>query len=152
MSEGFIQSRVYLVGPISGCTYEEATNWRRLVTEVLKAKNHLVFDPMSGKEELKQEEKIVLAYEEHLMAKADHIFLADLHRVRQSDVLFCNLLDIKGFTVGSLFEIGFGYALNKAIIVIANDKMITDHPFIKNSAFVASSVEEGLTILDRIMK
>lgn len=144
--------KVYLVGPISGCTYKEAAGWRSTVTKAIEFYGYSVFNPMTGKDHLKDEDKIILSYEDHLMSKGDHIFQADLHRVRHSDILFCNFQDLKGYTIGSFFELGYGYALNKAIIVVATDKMIVEHPFIKNSALVAPSIDTGVEILKKLVK
>lgn len=144
--------KIYLVGPILGCTYAEACEWRDIVTKKIELLGHTVFNPMIGKDHLKNEDVIWNAYEDQLMSKNDHIFQADLHRVNHSDILFCNFSNLKTYTLGSFFEIGYGYALRKTIIVVSQDKKVTEHPFIKNSALVASSIDEGITILQALVK
>lgn len=144
--------KVYLVGPISGCSYEEASNWRETATRLIESRGHSVFNPMAGKDCLKSEDNIAFSYEDHLMLKSTHIFQADLHRIKHSDVLFCNLQNLKGYSIGSFFEIGYGYAMNKVIIIVTDDKTIAEHPFIKNSSFVVYSIEEGIKILEVLTK
>lgn len=142
--------KVYLVGPISGCTYEEATGWRKMVTERIKSLGYTIFDPMKGMDHLKNKSKIMGSYENDLIAKDDHIFQADLYRIRQADILFCNFSNLKRYSVGSFFEVGYGHALNKSIIIVATNKMIVEHPFIKNSALVAPSIDKGIQILESL--
>jgi nucleoside 2-deoxyribosyltransferase len=141
---------IYLIGPISGCTFTEATQWRNDLQIPLAQNGWTVLDPMRGKNHLSAEEKIVLSYEDHIVSRSDSIFQTDLFRVRQADVLLCNLTSMPGHSIGTFMEMGYGHALGKIIIVIANDPMVVKHPFIVNSSIVVSTVEEALQVLHNI--
>lgn len=66
----------------------------------------------------------------------------DLNDIKNSDVLLCNFLFVpERQMIGSLFEMGYAYSLGIPIIVVATDKMITEHPFIK---YVALEVVDDI--------
>lgn len=91
-------SRIYLCGPINGCTDDEANNWRTAVKDFFKD----TLDPMvrdyRGKE--------AVAYRE--------IVDLDKRDVRDSDII---LVNYDKPSVGTSMEVFYAWTLGKPIIV-----------------------------------
>lgn len=91
--------KVYLCGPINGCTDEECKDWR----EAVKARLPDTLDPMRrdyrGVEDQKFEE----------------IVEGDIEDIRGSDVL---LVNCSGPSWGTAMEIFFAHQLDKPVLVV----------------------------------
>jgi hypothetical protein len=121
--------KIYLCGPIGGCTDEECKNWRDMVTK----QGYETIDPMRrdyrGREgdfskEIVEEDKI-------------DIF--------QSDMLLVNYIKP---SVGTSMEILFAWEQNKTIIVVT-PKGTSISPWLKyHSHYIVNSFPEALKILD----
>lgn len=116
---------IYLAGNITGESYEEATLWRRQVTELI-GDRAVVLDPMRGKENLSS--LTVIGPSD---GDTEAIFHRDLEDVKSSDILLAYL---SGPSIGTLFELGYAYALGKHVIVCLEGPMrrYSQHPFLKH--------------------
>lgn len=144
-------SRVYLAGGITGNSYEEATEWRRQVADVVERHNGVVLDPMRGKDELKGVSSIAIAYPNNDPTKNSRtVFSRDLADVEQCDIFFVNFYTVK--SVGTPFELGYAYALGKHIISIAPEPL-AQHPFIRESAdLVFTDFDAALIYLEHCLQ
>lgn len=97
--------RVYLGGPINGCTDEEATGWREAVKPLLAAKGYEWLDPMVRDYRGREMEPGI----------AEEIVINDKADIRKCDVL---LMSCPKPSVGTSMEIFHGFTRNKEIIAV----------------------------------
>lgn len=131
---------IYLCGPIAGLSYAEATEWRGEATDYLTAMGLEVYDPMRGKEKVKE------AFGDraipHNHQSFEDPFKRDMHDLAWCDYVFV-YFPLPAPSVGSLVEIGVAYGWGKHIIVVTPEPEFA-HPFIKGVATVmAKTLEEG---------
>jgi len=137
---------VYLAGPIFGMSYVNATKWRNEASEILKDAGYSVYNPMSNKEHLKDEDFITT----DPLKAARQIVEEDLWRVRNSDILLVNM-NGDNMSIGTMFEIGYARALNKMLIIVAdNDSVYATHDFISENSIVVSSMSQALDIITNL--
>lgn len=149
--------RVYLAGPITGQTWEGATDWREAWIERLRGTFTMVgVSPMRGKDYLKPEIEangnVFHATEYatlHPMSSRSGIFRRDTFDVRTCDILLANFLDCgERISIGTIFEIGLAWSLGKYIIVVMDEENIHNHAFITEAAsVVVDSLDEALNVL-----
>lgn len=112
---------IYLAGPITGLTHDEARHgWRKEFSALLPEHIHCN-SPMRGKEFLK--DIGVLGSDQsqytHPMTTASGITTRDFNDVKTCDAMVACFLESGGVLSGGTFmEYGFAYALQKPIIVI----------------------------------
>ena len=116
---------VYLVGGISNNSYDEATEWRRYAATRLNGAGIETLDPMRDKSKDLWEDYA----DNHTVEGFDtaDIFTRDLADINRSTILLVNLETVR--SVGTPFEMGYGYAHNKLLFIVA-PKALHTHPFI----------------------
>lgn len=102
-----MRKTVYLAGPITGLTFEEAKGWRDDVTQQLGDTWHCL-SPLRGKEHCD-------LGSEPLPSNFDgggDAVRRDLHDIRRSQAVLLNLLDTPIPSIGTMCELGYakGYA------------------------------------------
>jgi nucleoside 2-deoxyribosyltransferase len=97
--------RVYLGGPINGCTDEEANGWRELVKPVIAELGHVWVDPMVRDYRGREMEPGIAA----------EIVENDKADVESCDVL---LMNCPKPSVGTSMEIFYGWTLGKRVIAV----------------------------------
>lgn len=97
--------KVYLGGPINGCTDEEATGWREAVKEILDERGIDWLDPMVRDYRGREMEPGI----------ASEIVENDKADIRECDVL---LMNCPAPSVGTSMEIFYGWTLAKLIIAV----------------------------------
>jgi len=100
--------RIYLGGPINGCTDEEANGWRDEAKAVIEAAGHEWIDPMSRDYRGREMEPGI----------AQEIVKGDLEDINACDVL---LMNCPKPSVGTSMEIFYGYQAGKRVIVVVPD-------------------------------
>jgi nucleoside 2-deoxyribosyltransferase len=122
---------VYLSGPISGLSYDDATKWRNVVADTLDAFGIKSLDPMRDKESLMGE--ALLGADTVVKRGIDprDIFIRDLTDVMRCDVMLVNLTQ-RIDSIGTIMEIGWARAgLGKFIILVTTPELEKQlHPFI----------------------
>ncbi len=91
--KGSPNAMVYLAGPITGLTYDTATDWREMARGFLETYNITGISPMRAKEYLGAEKRIEGSYEDTALSSAKGITTRDRWDVSRSDVMLVNLLD-----------------------------------------------------------
>jgi nucleoside 2-deoxyribosyltransferase len=140
---------IYLCGPISGLTWEEATRWR---IDVTKRLNGLctILSPLRNKEKFLKDVGVIEGAYEHLLTTPDAVVTRDLFDVRQADALLVYNPPSYKMSIGTPFEMGYAAALQKPIIVVLHpDDPLRKHPFILDLPFgvVVASIREAITYL-----
>jgi nucleoside 2-deoxyribosyltransferase len=139
--------KVYLIGPITGLSYKECTDWREYARKVLAKRRILGISPLRGKPYLRGKRKILPAYPMPL-STAKGITTRARFDVRRCDLLLANLLEAEEISRGTLIEYGWADALGKPIItVMEKEGNPHDHPVVRElSGYVVNTLESGLAI------
>ena len=144
---------VYLIGPIGGLSYADATQWRIDARPILEDMGFEVLDPMSGKECLKGDKSIGVGLKNAPFVENGYIYHSDLHRVNRADFLLSNLLKMSDKqSIGTFFEYGYGAAKDKTIITVTADPYMAKHPFIVSSSIVVPDMDTAYELLTKMMR
>lgn len=155
--------RVYLAGPISGLTYEEAIERRKLAVKLL-APIHAI-SPMRGKEELKGREIVgnAAGYANltHPFNQPGGIVARDRYDVTNCEAI---LMDLEGsrrtgqISIGTMVELGWADMLRRPVVVVWGSQTLEnwenphEHIFVRQLAgFHVETLEEACDILKKIL-
>jgi len=136
-------NKIYLAGPITGCSYEDARHgWREEFDEELSGYNIAasLCSPMRGKDNLMGVSSIPgMAHELEGLAevsKPKGIIGRDFNDVANSDLVVANFLGATRVSIGTAWELGVAFALRKPyIIVLEADKTnLHEHAFLTENA------------------
>ena len=127
--------RVYLCGPINGCSDEECKDWREYVKTKIGAQNTL--DPMRRDYRGKELE----AYRE--IVELDKIDVA------ASDVI---LVNYDKPSVGTSMEILYAWQIGKPIIVVCKQDTVISPWMRYHSHFIVNSFEEAIAKISLVLQ
>ena len=143
---------VYAAGPIAGCTWDEAVDWRDWAKSQLPEVDFR--SPMRGKEFLKELERTIPtggeAVQSHHLATAavdaaisspHAIVVRDAWDVALANVLLVNLLPSTALgksSIGTMFELAWTWKAQKPAVVVMEEGDINpnSHPFVREAAYV----------------
>src|SRR4051812_12682585 len=103
---------VYLAGPITGLSFDNAVNWREEF--IAKLPSEIVgLSPLRGKDYLEGEPSIAACYENAglVLSCERGITTRDYNDVKRSDVIVVNLLGAQKVSIGTVMEIAWAKAL-----------------------------------------
>jgi nucleoside 2-deoxyribosyltransferase len=122
---------VYLAGPITGLTYDEAIDWRGGVEKVLRDYGVHPLSPLRGKDYLRplgvlddagdMEKSAYAMNEDWPLSTPKGITVRDRNDVRTCDAVLVNLLGAERVSVGTVIEIAWADAY-RVPSVIAMEK------------------------------
>ncbi len=143
--------KVYLAGPITGLTYQEASlGWRKEFAQMLAdgpdGDSFLCYSPMRGKAFLEGVGKLEGHYDGNPMSTRGAITGKDKNDVYTSDVIVANFLESQGnFSVGTAVEFGWADAWSKPVIMVATpDDPHYKHPMLSRIAgWIVSNLEDA---------
>lgn len=118
---------VYLAGPITGLTYDGASDWREHAKTVLEqGGGTLALSPLRGKEFLRSIGVITGTGEEYqhlsVLSTGRGITTRDRFDATRCDVLLVNLLGAKQVSIGTVMEIAWADAKRIPIVCAMEDK------------------------------
>ena len=146
-----ITPSLYLAGPITGCSWEGATDWRSNVSGVLEPYGIKCLSPLRGKQYLLQELSIADRYDQHVMSTAKAIFARDMFDVERTTGLFVNLIGAKKVSIGTVMEISFAWSLRHPVIIVMEKDNIHHHSMLEaTSGWVVEDINEGIEIAKKI--
>lgn len=150
--------KIYLAGPITGLSYNSATNWR---LEAIKWFNEFdnieVYSPMREKDYLEGIDDLQADCDVYsklsCLSSNRGVFTRDYFDVTTSDIILVNLLGAKRVSIGTMFEYGWAWAARKPIITAIEDSgNIHDHGFVKEATgFRVNDIIEGYKIAKKIL-
>lgn len=140
------QLTVYLSGPMTGKTLEEAAIWRDHATAVLAGKGMRVLSPLRGKTmTLPRNEPLRPGAYRRASIRDEALFCRDRNDVENCDVVLCNLQGADAVSIGSVFELAWANEFRKFLVVVVDKESAHDHAFIRTAATViVRSLDEGL--------
>ena len=144
---------VYLAGPMTGLTHEEADGWRSnaLLHDILNKNGWQILSPTDAKEKPWLMEK----YAENVMpARVPHALerrevQLDLDHIHAASAIIANLQGAKIVSIGTVCEVAYAYAIGTPIIVVDDDDSLHDHMFIRQMA--ASTVADLSAAVDKLL-
>ncbi len=146
---------VYLCGPITGITYEEAEEgWRVRARKYFEDLGIEVLSPLRGKYFLKGQGEIRDSAElKELIASTKGIVTRDKNDCFTAGVVLANLTGAGRVSIGSMFEYGWASAWNKPIVTIIEPKgNIHEHSFIREvSGFCTPSEDEAYWLVASLL-
>lgn len=137
---------VYLCGPITGLSYEEAQKgWREQVAHHLRLiRDVVIVSPMRSKQHLEGAEDLSPLGGPHLLGTPRAIVTRDRYDVRRSVLIFANFIDADRVSIGSVWELGWANAWNIPIICCVEAGSLHDHAFVREMAWTCPTVEQGI--------
>lgn len=134
--------KVYLAGPMTGLTLEEAEGWRKRAAEVLEAPRgplgylaafFTCFSPLRGKEFLRYAGEMTSAGP--AKAGGDRgIYRRDKWDVERADVVLANFTGARTVSIGTMFELAWAAQAGKYIVVVMEPGNLHDHAFVRQAA------------------
>lgn len=152
---------IYLAGPISGLTYNEATKWRNDITNELGRFGIKCLDPLRSAIHLRNSEGLLSDCEiqegtqpaVEAMSTSKGVVVRDKFDATRCDVLLVNLLGAKKVSIGTCVEIGWANANDIPIVLVMEKSNIHNHAFIRESAsFITESLSDSVYIIKAILK
>jgi hypothetical protein len=147
---------VYLAGPISGCSYEGATDWREYVISNLPDSIRGL-DPMRGKKYLKDEVSLDSklqedVYTEAAETRAKGVLTRDRFDVMRSDLIFVNLLRAKRVSIGTVMEIAWADIWRIPVVVVMEEDNIHQHGMLTEAVgFIIDNLDDGIQLIRDIL-
>lgn len=140
----------YLAGPITGCNYDQCTEWRQWFVEEIPQIE--CYDPMRAKLFLADEPEIEGSYD-NFLATAQSIVARDMFDCHRCDVLLVNLLGATMVSIGTVFEIAWAYRAQKPIVLVMEKTgNIHEHPFLDIChGFRVDNLEDAVTAVKAIL-
>lgn len=137
--------RVYLVGPISGLSYQQAIDWRSRANQALAEHGIETICPLRNTEILEGEEALEQEYSAWLWTQARAIVHRSLYDVRRSDAILANFLGAQQRSMGSIVELAVAYERHIPIVVVMEQGNPHDHIFIREMAtVVVDDLDSGI--------
>ncbi len=143
--------KVYLAGPISGCSYNEVTTWRYEVRKKLDDHNIKCYSPMRGKNYLSKEEKLQDSYSDHTMSSITGINVRDYNDCRNADAILVNFLGADKVSIGTCMEIAWARAFQIPCVIIMEEGSIHDHGMLTYGAIISRSIEDGIDSIVQLL-
>lgn len=120
----------YLAGPITGCSFEECTDWRKKFAELCPSVE--CFSPLRGEIKWEGERDSDPRADDDLLFHDSGIMTRDYFDCKRCDFIVLNLLEAKRATIGSCMELAWGYEWQKPVITIMEPEgNIHDHPMVR---------------------
>lgn len=146
--------RIYLAGAISGCSYEEAGQWRKQVAKYFQqfpnpdgVPAYTVLDPMGDKDELAKEQAIRVTPLNGLYTNDKAIVARDKFSVLSSDIVLANLSYGQNPLIGTSVEIGWADMANIPVIAVCPKNSRFDHPFTRELCYCVDTLEDALMVI-----
>jgi len=147
--------KIYLAGPITGLTWDEATIWRKQVSSELAQFGIECFSPLRFKNFLSHLDKqlpIQNSYPDFGLSTPRGITTRDRWDATRCDVMFVNFLGAKKVSIGTVMEIAWADLKRIPVIVIMEPDNIHHHAMIHESiGFVVETIDEAVETVKALL-
>lgn len=149
--------KVYLAGPITGCSCGTCTNWRDGVKDALtdiSGGRIEGFSPLRSKEYLANEAVIQDFYPDTLsvMSTQRGIFHRDRLDVKTSNLVFVNMIGATQVSIGTVMEVAWADAWGIPIVYVIDKDNIHDHSMMREACpFTIDNFEEAVLMTAKIL-
>jgi nucleoside 2-deoxyribosyltransferase len=145
--------KVYLAGPITGLTFEDAQGWRDIAARSLAPEIN-AFSPLRNKTFLSGRGAIhSKPYLGVAMATDRGIMTRDHWDCLTADLILVNFLGARYPSIGTAMEIGFAFAYRKPVVAIMeHEGNVHDHGMIREAiGYRTHDFDEALEIVRAIL-
>lgn len=146
---------VYLAGPITGLSYDGATDWRNTIADkMLKHHSIVGLSPMRNKDYLLEVTSLGDTYDEKIMSSQRGITARDRFDCTRADAVLFNLLGAEQVSIGTVMEVAWADAHRiPAVLVMEKEGNPHEHAMLRECCpFRTDCLEEGLETIVRILK
>lgn len=123
--------KIYLAGPINGCTDVECKDWRSFVTSQLM--DHKIINPMRRD------------YRGSEWSRINEIVVLDKIDIKNCDMFFANCPKP---SVGTSMEMFYAHSLNKLIVTVVPENVVQSPWLIYHSTVIFTSLKEAVNWVD----
>jgi len=146
---------VYLCGPITGMTYDNARfGWRHYMAEMLTDLDIDCLSPMRFEEELATETTLkAVGYEDNIFASARGIVARDRFDTQRADLVVSNLLGAKRVSIGSMIEFGWCDSMRIPLVCIMEPEgNVHEHAMVNEMIdFRVTNLDDAVDAIARIL-
>ena len=147
---------VYLCGPITGLSYDEArTGWRMEVATRLSAANIKVLSPLRYKNYLSGETDLkgLNGYADHALSTSRGITARDRYDTQRCDMVLCNLLGATSVSIGSMIELGWLDSVRTPVVVCMEEEGNPhNHDMVREIAdFIVPTISEAVSLVKAVL-
>ena len=148
--------RVYLSGPITGLSYNDAVSWTDIAKERLMLDYGINgYRPLRGKKVVLSEHGILDAkgYIHNPISSPKGIYGRDMNDVYTSDALLVNVLGAKIASQGTIAEITAAWIWRKPIVLVIEDEdNVMDHIFVTEPAtYRVNNLEDAYHLINLLL-
>lgn len=118
--------KVYLGGPITGLTFDEARRWRLHAAALLEQRGITSLDPLRGKEELGRTDRPLSSWFDGGLEAVSR----DLEDIRFCNVVLLNFQDCNVASIGTCAEMGYAFSSGMNEVVVVRNTDLYDHVFV----------------------
>jgi nucleoside 2-deoxyribosyltransferase len=142
---------VYLSGPITACSYGEATDWRKY------AANHLAeglapLSPLRGQKYLEGVASIPDHDEAAIFGSKKGLTSLDRNDVKRCDAVLVNLLGAQRVSLGTVMEIAWADAWDKPIVLVDEPGSLHEHAMISTVAeYTVDDLNTGVEVVNALL-
>jgi nucleoside 2-deoxyribosyltransferase len=145
-----VDYKAYLAGPVTGLSYEAATEWRQYARKILAYLNIDAMDPMRGQEYLAGSENMSDSYEGLPMSTQRAIMAKSYNDAVTANILIVNFLGATRVSIGTVMEMAWAYEKRIPVICIMEaEGNPHDHSMVRDATnFRVASIDEALKVAD----
>lgn len=141
--------KVYLAGPISGLTFDEAQDWRHAFAAAMPLAIEC-YSPLRVKQFLRAHGVLEQSYPHHPLSTDRGIMTRDHNDVRTADALVANLAGAPRVSIGTVMEIAWAHAYSVPVIAILDTQH--DHPMIREAVgFRVRTLDEAAAVVEALL-
>ena len=145
---------VYLFGPVTGLTFEQAESWRKLATKILKPYGIKCIDPLRSLKFLKGDGPISGTGREYAddLSKPAAVIMQNLRAVEVCDILVGNLQGATRVSVGSVAELSWSFIKHKMVMSMVDDYEGNPHDHMHVNHFIHVKVKTFSALMIAVIK
>lgn len=145
------QYKVYLAGPISGLTFDDALGWRQGAVEFLASRGVQGLCPLRGKSYLRAlgELSPECATEGNagVLSLPRSIMTRDYNDATRCDVVLVNFLDSRRVSIGTVMEIAWAFHARIPVVCAMEAENVHRHAMVNEAlGYCVPTLEEALAI------
>jgi hypothetical protein len=147
-----MEKKVYLAGPISGLTFNQAQAWRDEFAQKVDPRV-LAYSPLRGKDYLTIRGPLEGSYEEFPLSSEQGLTTRDRYDCMGADLVVFYLLGAQRISIGTMVEFGWcDAARNPAILVMEKTGNPHDYPMVRQIAqFRVDNLKDAISLAEIIL-
>lgn len=133
--------KIYLAGPMTGHTYDEANDWRTYTTGYLKVSDIETLSPMRGESYLEPGGMPDIQHAPGIPAR-------DRNDIATCDAVLMNLLEMGSrVSIGTMIELGWADMLRKPVILVRRADCLSQHVMVNAMlSWDVRTLNEGIAL------